>query len=216
MTVDIPFDDKTFLRKRYQDTDHGALPTCTAFITVPMRNKNDGELHTYTCEYEVYHGLTNAEFASNLNDDGVVVVDDSGKGHVRVTFAKLDREEGFELELGHLYDDPMLGREWLRRKFAPGEIGMFEGEKVVDGNIALRMMPDRRYVEATVDFDFVMEPQHVNAVYARWLHSTAAALCEVQQQKHSDRRAEVVYERRQDSVYRGLAARHRRRLRGYT
>lgn len=167
VTVDIPFNDKTFLRKRYQNDDHSAQPTCTAFITVPMRNKNDGELHTYTCEYEVYHDLTNAEFASNLNDDGVVVVDDSGKGHVRVTFAKLDREEGFELELGHLYDDPMLGREWLRRKFAPGEIGMFEGEKVVDGNIALRMMPDRRYVEATVDFDFVMVPQYVNAIYAR-------------------------------------------------
>ncbi len=166
VTVDIPFDDRTFLRKRYQDEYHGAEPTCTAYITVPMRNKNDGELHTYTCVYRVYHGLTNAEMKTNLNDDGVVTVGDDGKGHVRVVFAKLDREEGFDIQLLHLYGDPFAAAGYVRRSFEPGEIGLFEGEKTVDGNITLRMMPDRKYVEATVDFDFTTVPQYVNAIYA--------------------------------------------------
>ncbi len=166
VTVDIPFDDHTFLRKRYQDEYHGAEPTCTAYITVPMRNKNDGEEHTYTCVYRVYHGLTNAEMNTNLNDDGAVTVSDDGSGHAKVVFSKLDREEGFDLKVIQLYSDPFVAKAWVKRSFEPGEIDLFEGEKTVDNNITLRMMPDRKYVEATVDFDFTLVPQYTNVIYA--------------------------------------------------
>ncbi len=171
VTVDIPFDDKTFLRKRYQDEFHGAEPTCTAYIIVPMRNKNDGELHDYTCTYKVYHELTNAEMKTSLSDDGAVTIRDDGTGHAQVVFACLDREEGFELEMMQLYADPFVAEASIRRKFEPGEIGLFEGEKKVDDNITLRMMRDRKYVEATVDFDFTLKPQYTNAIYAHAMNA---------------------------------------------
>lgn len=166
VTVDIPFDDRTFLRKRYQNEYHGAEPTCTAYITLPMRNKNDGEEHTYTCVYKVYHKLTNAEMTTNLNDDGAVTVSDDGSGHAKVVFSKLDREEGFDLKVIQLYSDPFVAKAWVKRSFEPGEIDLFEGDKTIDNNITLRMMPDRKYVEATVDFDFTLVPQYTNVIYA--------------------------------------------------
>ena len=176
VSVVIPFNDKTFLRKRYQDQYHSAEPTCTAHITIPARNKNDGEEHTYTCTFYVYHDLTNAESATSLSDEGAVTIDENGNGHAQVTFKKLDREEGFKLEMQHrVYDgvSDIVGtyvgqptEYCFNRTFEPGEIELFEGEKKIDDNIVLRMMPDRKYVEATLNLDFKKDNYYTNVIRA--------------------------------------------------
>lgn len=174
-SVAIPFDDKTFLRKRYYDPDtHGSLPTCTAVFSVPMRNKYDGEEHTYTFTYEVYHQLTNAAFGTSLADSGAVVLQDNGSGHATMRMKNLDREEGFELSFFHgvLSSDGTRieamahGAKYVEKKIKPGDLDIFEGEKDLGDGVVLRMQRDRKYVEATIDYPFTMQKGETNALSA--------------------------------------------------
>lgn len=173
-TVTVPWSDERFLRKRYAGASHEDEPTCTATFSVPIRNKYDGELATYTYVWDVYHGLVNAEFATHLGDTAVVVLDDQGRGHVTARVRNLDREEGFELKLYHglLSSDGKDFEGVVDRDNYPkltvkaGELGLFEGEKDMGRGVKLRMMPDRKYVEATIDYDFTIQKSQTNALIA--------------------------------------------------
>lgn len=174
-SVTIPFDDKTFLRKRYYDPDtHGGWPTCWAVFSVPIRNKYDGEVHTYKYTYEVYHRLTNAAFATNLTDSGAVVLKDDGTGHATMRMKNLDREEGFELSFfqGVLSNDGTRieamahGAKSVKKQIKPGDLDIFEGEKDLGDGVVLRMQRDRKYVEATLNYPFTMDKGETNALSA--------------------------------------------------
>ena len=174
-SVTIPFNDKTFLRKRYYDPEtHAGLPTCTAVFSVPMRNKYDGETHTYRFTYDVYHKLTNAAFATNLSDSGAVVLKDDGSGHATMRMKNLDREEGFELSFFHgvLSDDGTHidamahGAKYVEKKIKPGDVDIFEGEKDLGDGVVLRMQRDRKYVEATINYAFTLQKGETNALSA--------------------------------------------------
>lgn len=173
-TVTVPWSDTRFLRKRYAGTYHEDEPTCTATFSVPIRNKYDGELSTYTYVWNVYHGLVNAEFATHLGDTAVVVLDDAGRGHVTARVRNLDREEGFELKLYHGllsadgkdFEGVVDRDNYPKLTVQAGELDLFEGEKDMGRGVKLRMMPDRKYVEATIDYDFTIQKAQTNAIIA--------------------------------------------------